>query len=796
MNFYNIATGLSRNTRIWKNSKVTWDELIKRLQNTTRTPETQGEYKNLPKSKQDEIKDVGGFVGGVLKNGRRKSECVVSRSLLTLDADFANEDFCETIEMFAEYTYCIYSTHKHTAEKPRLRLIIPLSRDCSAEEYEAIARKTAESIGIDMFDDTTYQPQRLMYWPSTSIDGEYVFKHAENKPLDVDRVLAEYADWKDVTQWPTSSRTVKNKERLLKKQEDPTAKKGVIGAFCRTYDIHEVIKNFLPEVYSACSAEDRYTYINGSTAAGLVIYEDGKFAYSNHATDPAGGTLCNAFDLVRLHKFGELDDEAKEGTPTVKMPSYIAMQEFAANDKNVRLLIHRERTESCSEDFAGLIADDEEDTNEDWILELACDGKGNNLPTIDNCIKIFGSDRKLKGKLAYNVFTGRHTLTGTVPWDSCDSERDWTDADDAGLRHYTENIYGIKSKSAIQDAWVLVSKNNSYNPVLDYLQGLEWDGFPRAETLFVDYLGAEDSVYTRAVTRKALTAAVARIFEPGIKYDSVVTLVGPQGCGKSTIIHRIAKSWFSDTLTTVQGKEAYEQLQGKWIIEIAELAALRRNEVEAVKHFTAKSEDSYRAAYERYTEVRKRQCLFFGTTNQYEFLRDQTGNRRFWPIDIHPEKAVKNVFSDLNDYEIDQLWAEAVNFRKNGEKIFMDTDELRVLAQKEQDSHFEESPLTGDVVKYLNTLLPENWDKMDLSDRRMFLNGNDFGVKAEGTVKRERVCPLEVWCEAFGGDRKDFNYQKCKEIKDIIARTGDWAAIRGYFGSLYGTQRGFSLKNP
>ena len=792
MKTFQIATGLSRNASIWKNTTITWEELTQRLSSTVRTAETQGEYKNLPKSKQDEIKDVGGFVGGNLKNGRRKGGCVNSRSMLTLDADFASQDFCESIEMFAEYTYCIYSTHKHTAEKPRLRLIIPLSRDCTAEEYEAAARKIAESIGIDMFDDTTYQPQRLMYWPSTSRDGEFVFKHSENRLLDVDKVLASYTDWKDVSQWPTSSRAVRTKERLLKKQEDPTTKKGIIGAFCRCYDVHKAIEELIPDVYSKCAGSDRYTYINGSTAAGLVIYEDGRFAYSNHATDPAGGTLCNAFDLVRLHKFGDLDEDVKDGTPTVKLPSYIAMQEFAANDKAVRLLMHKERTESCAEDLAGLISESEEN-NEDWILTLACDRKNNNLPTIDNCVKIYTNDVRLKGKLAYNLFTKRHTVLGALPWNEETAEREWTDTDDAGLRHYTENIYGIKSQSAVKDAWSLVSMNNKYNPVLEYLNFLRWDGTKRVERLFIDYLGADDTEYVRAVTRKTLAAAVARIFEPGIKYDTVTVLVGVQGCGKSFIIRRLGKHWFSDTLTTVQGKEAYEQLQGFWIIEIAELSALKRNEVEAVKHFTAKSEDAYRAAYGHHTEIRKRQCIFLGTTNQREFLRDQTGNRRFLPIDTHPERAVKDVFSDLTDDEVDQLWAEAAEIYRSGEKIFMDTAKLRELAKQEQDSHFEESPLTGDVIKYLNTLLPENWADMDISDRRMFLNGNEFGVKAEGKIRRDRVCPLEVWCEAFGGDRKDFTYQRCKEIKDIINRTGEWTAVKTpiRFDSNYGNQRGF-----
>ncbi len=798
MRTFHIAVGISRNTNIWKNTTVTWEEMLERLKNTVRTPETQGEYRNLPKSKQDSIKDVGGFVGGNLKDGRRKRGCINSRSMITLDADFASEDFCESVEMFAEYTYCIYSTHKHTPEKPRLRLIIPLSRDCSADEYEAVARKIAENIGIDMFDDTTYQPQRLMYWPSTSIDGEYIFEHSENKLLDVEKILSSYNDWKDVSQWPSSSRTVKAKDRLLKKQENPKEKKGVIGAFCRCYDVHTAISEFIPDVYSKCANSDRYTYVNGSTAAGLVIYENGLFAYSNHATDPAGGTLCNAFDLIRLHKFGELDNEAKEGTPTVKMPSYVAMQEFAASNKEVRLLMHRERAQSCSEDFAELISASEESENDDdWILGLACDKKNNKLPTIDNCLKIFTNDKNLKGKLAYNLFTKRYMVLGKTPWNDEDTEREWTDTDDAGLRHYTENVYDIRSQSAVKDAWALVSMNNKYNPVLDYLNELGWDGILRAESLFIEYLGADDSKYVRAVTRKTLAAAVARIFEPGIKYDDVTVLVGVQGCGKSFIIRRLGKKWFSDTLTTVQGKEAYEQLQGFWIIEIAELSALKRNEVEAVKHFTAKSEDAYRAAYGHHTEIRKRQCIFIGTTNQREFLRDQTGNRRFFPIDTHPENAVKNVFTDLTDYEVDQIWAEAVQIYKSGEKIFMDTSELRNLAKQEQDNHFEESPLTGDVIKYLNTLLPENWAEMDLSDRRLFLSGNEFGIKAEGTVRRERVCPLEVWCEAFGGDRKDFNYQKCTEIKDIINRTGEWVATKSTmrFGRIYGNQRGFVRKN-
>lgn len=774
---------------------------MKRLSETTRTSETQGEYRNSPKSRQDEIKDVGGFVAGKLKGGVRRSGTVESRSMLTLDADFADADFCDTIDMFAEYTYLIYSTHKHTAEKPRLRLIIPLSRDCTADEYEAAARKIAEGIGIDLFDDTTYQPHRLMYWPSSSYDGEYVFRHAENRLLDVDKVLAEYSDWRDCTEWAFSSRTQKLHERLVKKQEDPTAKKGVIGVFCRCYDISRAIESFLPEVYTSCASPDRYTYVNGSTAAGLVLYENGKFAYSNHATDPAGGMLCNSFDLVRIHLFSERDSDVKEGTPTVKLPSYKAMQELAAADKNVRLLMFNERIKECGQDFDEYLSENEnmncEKESKDWVLDLGIDGKGNYLPTINNVKLILENDERLKEKLAYNAFTLRYSAMGALPWNTCDREREWGDPDDSGLRHYIESVYRIKSKSAIEDARVLVSQENSYHPIRRYLDSLEWDGKLRAERIFVEYLGAEDNAYTRACTKKTLVAAVRRIYQPGVKFDNMPVLVGPQGCGKSRIVQLLGGDWFSDTLTTVQGKEAYEQIQGFWIIEIAELSAMRKSEIEAVKHFTAKCSDSYRAAYGHHVETHPRQCVFFGTTNRYEFLRDSTGNRRFWPIDVSPERAVKNLFLHLTANEVSQIWAEAVQIHKSGENLYLDTDELKKLAEEEQERHFEESPLTGDIKKYLDKLLPENWAQMDMSQRRAFLHCDDFGMCPEGTVRRDKVCALEVWCELFNGEKRDFNIQKSKEIQDVIAKTGDWEKVKTprNFGVIYGNQRGFIRKS-
>lgn len=786
-----IAVGQSRTAKYWKNTEITWEEFTNRLRMTTRTAETQGEYKNMTKKQQDNVKDVGGFVGGRLQGGRRKADCVINRTLLTLDADFASEDFIDCMELFAGYAWCIYSTHKHMPEKPRLRLVIPLNRPCLPDEYEAIARRIAANIGINMFDDTTYQSHRLMYWPSTSIDGEYLFRTGEGKFLDVDSILNSYDDWTDVSSWSVSSRTVKHTERLIKKQEDPTEKSGIIGAFCRTYTVEQAIEKFLPKVYTACAVENRYTYTQGSTAAGLVVYENGKFAYSNHATDPISGMLCNAFDLVRIHKFAEKDEEAAENTPAAKLPSFLAMQELAAKDTEVKKLLHKERMTEAEKDFSSLI--EEEDSS--WIETLEMDKKGRVIPTIDNAIKILVHDQRLKEKAALNEFTGRHRIMGIVPWDAREEERDWTDTDDAGLRHYLEKTYELKGKDKISDAWLLASDKNRFHPVREYLDSLIWDGTKRVERLLIDYLGAEDNIYTKMVTKKSLTACVARIYEPGIKFDTVLVLVGPQGCGKSQIIKLLGKDWFSDTLTTVQGKEAYEQVQGFWIIEIAELAAMKKIEIEAIKHFIAKSEDAFRASYGRHVKTNKRQCVFFGTTNTREFLRDMTGNRRFWPVDVMIQKPTRDLWRDLDSDEIDQIWAEAITYYKEGYPIHIDDDSMKAVVEEEQEKHFEENPMTGSILQYLDTLLPEpeEWEKMDLSDRRFFIQGDDFGNTVKGTVKRQRVCALEVWCEMFNGDKRDLTIQKSKEIKAIIMKTGQWEPMKtnARFGNIYGSQRGF-----
>ena len=404
-----ISTGNSRMEKRWNNVEMELDEFINRISHTIRTAETVEQYMKMTKAKQDAIKDVGGYVGGRLKGGRRKKDCVEYRIIITLDIDHAVPGVIEQIEMLYNYRCFIYSTHKHTPENPRLRLVIILSRPVSPDEYVAIARKVAEDIGIEMFDDTTYEPSRLMYWPSTSADGEFIFRDIEGEPLNPDEVLSRYKDWRDSSEWPVSSRQKNIVQREMRKQADPLTKDGVIGAFCRTYSIEEAISNFLSDVYQPSAMPGRYDYIPADSQAGVVIYE-GKFAYSHHATDPACGRLMNAFDMVRIHRFGEMDEKAAEDTEASKLPSFTAMSEFAVNDENVKMTIAGERMEKAEKEFSG--------ESGDWQKELEYEKRSTVVKnTLRNLLLILNNDEKLKG-IVFNQLSDGMEIKGAVPWES------------------------------------------------------------------------------------------------------------------------------------------------------------------------------------------------------------------------------------------------------------------------------------------------------------------------------------------------------------------------------------------
>lgn len=755
-----VALGNNRKTKHWKNKQLQWSALLDRLANTTRTPETLAEYKAMSRDKQSDVKDVGGFVGGYCDNGSRTA--VAFRSVLCLDADFADADLWPDWELLYGNAAAIYSTHKHTTEKPRLRLVVPLARDVSGDEYQAIGRRVAATLGIDKFDDTTYQPQRVMYWPSTSQDGEYVFNYIDAPLLDPDKVLATYHNWADVSSWPMSSRVADISKHAAAKQKDPLSKGGLVGAFCRAYTIQEAIAEYVP-AYQPCDEPGRYTYTEGSTAAGVVIYDD-KFSYSHHATDPASSQLVNAWDLVRLHQFAELDEDVDPDKPASQRPSYKAMAQLAAGDEKVKAQLVADRTAEAAADFGEEAAEPE---NTDWTRKLKITEKGALAQTIENVVIILENDPKLAGCLAYNEMEHNIVTLSSTPWNKAKGPRQWVDADDAALRYYLERKYGISGKDRIFDAVNVVAQRRSFHPVREYLDSCTWDGVPRVETLLVDYLGAEDNDYTRAVTRKTLAAAVARIFRPGCKFDYMLTLRGKQGLGKSAIIAKLGGQWFSDTFTTMQGKDAYEQVQGVWLMEVGELAGMRKAEAETIKLYISKQRDRFRPAYGRRLQEFPRQCVFIGTTNESQFLRDTTGNRRFWVVDT-PNEPTRDLWEDLTPETVRLIWAEAVEIYKAGETLYLPR-ELEEKAREVQEAYEEENPKAGLIIDYLDRLLPEGWDTLDIYSRRQWLE-----TDAVGTVKRHTVCTLEIWAEALNGNPDKLDRYAAKEIRDIMATLPDW----------------------
>lgn len=801
----NVVVGNSRKATVWNPLTLTVSELYSRLETPMRGTETIADYLALSKADQDARKDIGGFVGGRLNGPRRKADNVLDRCIVTLDFDtippYGTDKILATLDE-AGYGFCVYSTRKHRPEAPRLRIVIVTDRTMTVDEYDAVSRLIAADIGITMADPTTFEASRLMYWPSCSVDGEYIFRYEDRPFLSVDATLGRYTDWRDWKERPQVPGAT-NYQKLAVRQGDPESKPGLVGAFCRVYDIYRAMAELIPDIYDPVDNDpNRFTYLNGSTTGGAVIYDNGKFLYSHHATDPCGGRLVNAADLVRLHKFGHLDASAALDTPVNKLPSYKAFLDYASADSEVSTLIIRERYEAGQQEFAGLMGGstgaaaggatqpDGDDPNA-WMAQLQTSQTGAIKPTIDNIRIILDNDPLLKGKFALNKFAGRGEVLGPLPWEADGKRRLWSDTDSNGLYWYLEKRYDITKRGNIDAALDIHASTHAFNDVQDYIDGLVWDGIPRLDTVFTDYLGAENTEYTRAVCRKSFTAAIARAMEPGCKYDNMLILCGRQGLGKSTLLDKMSRGWFNDSIRTFEGKEASELLQGVWLVEVAELDAFRRTDVARIKQFLSLRADRYRAAYGRNVKELPRCCAFFGTCNQMDFLQDMTGNRRFWPVDVGVKPSTKNVWQHLPDSVIDQLWAEAKARWLTGEQLYL-TGEIEKQAQEMQESHREASPKEGMIIDFVGREIPVDWQKWTIDRRRDWWAQATHGDVQ--TMKRDRITAIEIWCELYNGNQKDIKQTDAREINGVLAKIPYLTRVKGPFRcGPYGTQRGFDI---
>lgn len=795
-----IATGASRWAKLWKNQEVLWSDFAKRLETASETGETPAQYQHMTKGQKDRAKDVGGFVGGYLDGGRRLQSRVKFRSLVTLDADTPAKSFKEDLEhVLAGRAYVLYSTHSHTAEAPRYRVLIPLDTDAEPDAYQAIARRLASDIGMQHFDPSTFDVCRLFYWPSKPRGGLYEYHNHPGTLLSVQDVLSTYVDWTDCTAWPTSATEAIARKRDIKKQGEPTEKPGFIGAFCRVYTVQDAIAKYLPDVYEPTADPDRYTYALGSTTGGLVIYDD-RFAYSHHGTDPAGGVDCNAFDLVRLQLFGVQDEDVAADCPVNKRPSFKAMQELAASDDAVLLDYNQHKTRELQALWDDkLIDEDGKPTKVDksWMKGLtAATGKRGGYESDSRNIKlILMRDPLLAGLAAWDEFQSRTVATGDLPWRQHAKNTIWSDTDDACLRNYLSQYYQITGKQVIDDALAEVTHINTIHPVREYLDSLVWDGTERLGRLYVDFLGAEDTEYTHALTITHAKAAVRRIYEPGCKFDNVLVLQGPQGIGKSTIIRQMMGPWVNDSIGDITGKDAMEGLKGSWGVELSEMQATNRAGTDQIKAYISKTEDKFRVAYGRRTEIFKRQCVFFATTNDDICLRDRTGGRRFWILECLG--GTERGPMDMTQDEKDQYWAEAVCLYRENPSLLLPPD-IERQARDVQEAKTEGSELQGVIEGYLDMPIPKNWDLMTVSERQHFIQyGDEAGDLADGRFLQVRTCAIAIWCECLGGNRVNFTNAKARELNTVLRNMPGWKPYKdNKSGKMrfknYGVQRAYT----
>ncbi len=391
-----------------------------------------------------------------------------------------------------------------------------------------------------------------------------------------------------------------------------------------------------------------------------------------------------------------------------------------------------------------------------WKEFLTKNKDGKIYTTINNALVILQNDEFLQCKVALNEFSNQLDIKGVLPWGK--GKGTWLDSDDAELRYYLESNFNFNGRSKIDDAFEIATTRLKFHPVREYLSGLKWDGHPRLDTLLIDYLGAEDNQYTRTVTRKTLVAAVARVYDPGIKFDTMLVLVGTQGIGKSTFLRLlVGDEWFTDDLRMedMKSKAGPEKMPGKWIIEVAELAGLRKTEVEEVKSFLSRSFDRYREPYGRRAKDQFRQCVIVGTTNANDgFLRDQTGNRRFWPV-----KVGKGSLKPWRvNEERDQIWAEAKKYYNSGEVLYL-TPEIERMAAAAQEEHTEANPWFGLIEKYLNE------------------------------KPTDIICGIEIWIHALNGDKNKYGRKEQLEINNVMRKMSGWEVDGRKRIPEYGLQR-------
>lgn len=751
-----IFTAPKRDSRHWVEGTVTWAEIV--------------EWMASPGTK----KEAGNYLLGTLKrtttmhdrtkpeemcsNFHRRKEAVVSRSAITLDVDHPGPDFADAVELAFPYAVLMHTTFSSTPDDPRYRLIIPTDRELLPDEYITAARSIMQLLGEDSFDKSSSEPERYMFRPAAQEPKWFSYNVVDGDPAPVEWLLESFeADLSD-------------KEAPARAKRDPFEIGGTIGAFNKAYEDWDLLIETYELPYEKVD-EDRYHLIGAASQAGMGPVRDvAGFVYSHHANDPAFGKTCSAFDLVRLHLFGDLDEKASPQTPVNKLPSHQAMLELAVTDHRVIAQLVGTDFEAEMNDLLDGDEDDESDAG-DWKMKLRLQAKtGAILDVIHNWDLIRDNDRVLES-IYYNELSLSAEATW-LPWrDNLEDQPEIREYDRLEFHDYLERTYGLRTTRGRADALLDVRAGRRHvNPIKDYLQGLVWDGYSRLETCLP---GVRATDFTRRVARMSLVAAVARMLEPGCKYDHTLVLYGNEGLGKSWWINRMARG-HSSSLGRIDNKDTLLVMQRSWIMVADEGHSLRKADSDAMKEFLTETKDVFRMPYDRETIPHPRRCVIWSTTNDETFLRRQQGNRRF--LIVHCEDKVD--FDRYTDDYVDQIWAEAVHLYNNGEQLWLD-DDGSVEAAIERERFVEEDSLAGLIQEFLDQLVPLDWWAKSPEQRVAWMSDRDQGFEPEGETIVNRTCSLQIWVEAMGRRKGDHRRVDLLEITEAVKRIPGWEVESG-----------------
>jgi putative DNA primase/helicase len=699
------ANGSPRSLGKTQNVSKPWGLFLKRFMEPMRSGERLADYLKRPKAAQDRLKMAAGwFIGAPMDGNRRNRKSILPRDLITFDCDAMTPELLAELRSgehpFCRLQWAMHTTRKHTPENPRVRFLIPAAREIDPDTYDAVARILAHQIDptMDTVDDVSFRAAQLMYRPSCSSDSEYIFEHNPGILVDPEPLLeawtARNGDWRDWRNLPYSLKQGQ-KRAAEKKAENPLEKQGIIGAFCRAYSVEEAIEAFLSEHYAlgdSMGGKPRYTYLGGSTSNGVVVEDDGLFIYSHHSTDPCSDRLCNAFDMVRLHLFAAKDADAEPDTSPGKLPSFKAMVEWAGQLGPVKNELFN-NTLSAIAEFEDISDQDDEvtdgnkagsedpNTESDWRgrLEFLENGRGLRK-SLQNYHLIIQNDPRIKGRIVWDEMTNRTALRHEARDDGKGMVRipqlepgqlgrSLTEMDGRLLRamlEYAPSVggYGL-GKVAVADveqAIAVVAHESPVNAARDFFDACadEWDGHERLFTMLHHHLGEEQNAYTAAAGTLMMVGTVARTYEPGHKFDFMPVISGAQGVHKSSYLRTIVgDQWGSDlTHGFSDTNRMVEQMEGKLIVEVPELSAMRKDNLERMKEMITVQSDKTRLAYGRMAQEYPRRSILVGTTNEHTYLTDPTGNRRFWPLNVPAGSKINLKRADIDRR---QLWGEAVH---------------------------------------------------------------------------------------------------------------------------------------